>query len=259
MIQGIYKIVNKINGKFYIGETFNIPERWVKHKRNLRKNRHHCAHLQNAWNKYGQDHFDFLIIEETVNLSKLELRSLEQKYFNLLNPSYNIIKDCRSQIERFANNPSWGGFELRANCLDCNKSISPTSLRCNHCARSGANNPNFGKPRSTETKKKISEHHKRIPKENHSFFGRTHSEDSKRKISESKIGQGGRRVFQIDLKTKLVIKEWESTSAAYKFLTGKSSSSNFIRHVCNKLKNAKGHLYKSAYGYGWQWASSITM
>ena len=30
---GIYKITNKINGKVYIGQSGDIHERWLEHKR----------------------------------------------------------------------------------------------------------------------------------------------------------------------------------------------------------------------------------
>ncbi len=32
MTTGIYKILNKINGKFYIGSAINIEARWRRHR-----------------------------------------------------------------------------------------------------------------------------------------------------------------------------------------------------------------------------------
>ena len=66
-ISGIYKIINKINGKYYVGSSVNIKDypnnRWSRHIADLNANRHHNDYLQRAWNKYGQDAFEFIIIE----------------------------------------------------------------------------------------------------------------------------------------------------------------------------------------------------
>lgn len=61
---GIYYIKNKINGKYYIGQSKDIYSRWIHHKTDLRNGMHHNNHLQSAWNKYGEDNFEFSIIEE---------------------------------------------------------------------------------------------------------------------------------------------------------------------------------------------------
>lgn len=65
MTCGIYKITNKQNDKFYIGSSTNIEMRWYAHKSYLRRNVHANQHLQNAWNKYGEDNFIFSIFIET--------------------------------------------------------------------------------------------------------------------------------------------------------------------------------------------------
>lgn len=83
---GIYRIKNSINSKIYIGSTKNIEARWAKHKALLRHNKHQNAHLQNAWNKYGENAFIFEVIEEC----KIEdLINREQFFIDSLNPEYN--------------------------------------------------------------------------------------------------------------------------------------------------------------------------
>ena len=59
---GIYKITNKINGKVYIGKSKNIEKRFTQHKYGLNNNSNHNIHFQNAWNKYGEENFEFEII-----------------------------------------------------------------------------------------------------------------------------------------------------------------------------------------------------
>ena len=58
-ISGIYKIVNTVNGKKYVGSAVDIKRRWQAHKLRLRKNNHHSPKLQNAWNKHGESSFTF--------------------------------------------------------------------------------------------------------------------------------------------------------------------------------------------------------
>lgn len=95
-ICGIYKITNTVNGKFYIGSSVRIKQRWRNHRSDLRGNRHHSVHLQNAWNKYGEAAFVHSIIEEC---SKETLLEREQYYMDLWNPldinvGYNVAKEA---------------------------------------------------------------------------------------------------------------------------------------------------------------------
>lgn len=64
---GVYQIVCKNTGKFYIGSSkVNIFCRWQRHRWELNRNSHFNKKLQNAWNKYGEESFEFLILEETT-------------------------------------------------------------------------------------------------------------------------------------------------------------------------------------------------
>ena len=58
MIQcGIYRILNTINNKFYIGSSVNLRKRLYEHRRLLRLGKHENYHLQNAFTKYGEENF----------------------------------------------------------------------------------------------------------------------------------------------------------------------------------------------------------
>ena len=72
MTQVIYKIVNLVNDKFYVGSTINKKVRFRQHRKLLRGNKHHCKHLQAAWNKYGENKFDFVVIEEVPETRALQ-------------------------------------------------------------------------------------------------------------------------------------------------------------------------------------------
>lgn len=90
---GIYGIVNKINGKTYVGQTSErFLRRYWHHQWKLRDNSHDNDYLQNAWNKYGEDNFEFIILE-VVNDQKL-LDELEIKYiakYKNQGKSYNML------------------------------------------------------------------------------------------------------------------------------------------------------------------------
>ena len=87
-ICGIYKITNTINNKVYIGQSIDVKWRWYSHKCELRHGRHGNSHLQNAWSLYGEDAFNFELLEEC---SKEDLNIREQYYIDLYD-SYNNDK-----------------------------------------------------------------------------------------------------------------------------------------------------------------------
>lgn len=95
MASGIYKITNKINGCIYVGSAVNITHRWECHISDLNKNKHHSAHLQRAWLKYGASAFEFSVIEEC---GKDNLIEREQIFIDALAPSYNIAKKAGSNF-----------------------------------------------------------------------------------------------------------------------------------------------------------------
>lgn len=91
---GIYKILNLINNKIYIGCATNIQLRWYRHRTDANNQRHHSPTFQRAWNKYGKENFIISVVEY-ADLDKLEER--EQFYLNSLTPydpsmGYNICK-----------------------------------------------------------------------------------------------------------------------------------------------------------------------
>lgn len=73
---GIYKIENKVNGKVYIGQSINIEERWRTHRNMLRRDDHYNKHFQNSWNKYGEENFDFSVIENVSDIKQLSPREI---------------------------------------------------------------------------------------------------------------------------------------------------------------------------------------
>lgn len=89
---GIYKIVNLVDGKLYIGSSVSITERLMQHKYRLRGKRHDNAYLQNAFNKYGENMFIFSEIEKctTENLIERENYYITKFGSNELKNGYNL-------------------------------------------------------------------------------------------------------------------------------------------------------------------------
>lgn len=87
IICGIYYIKNLINNKYYIGQSVNIYERWTREKYHLNfTDKAWNIHLQRAWKKYGQDSFEFAIIEAC---DKTELNNREIYWIDYYDAFYN--------------------------------------------------------------------------------------------------------------------------------------------------------------------------
>jgi group I intron endonuclease len=98
---GIYVLINKLNQKFYVGSSQNIGKRKNKHYNELRKGTHKNIHLQNAWNTYGEQNFEFNVIENVDDKNMLIER--EQYYIDQYDSSnpmygYNICPKAYSSL-----------------------------------------------------------------------------------------------------------------------------------------------------------------
>lgn len=90
---GIYYIRNKVNGKIYIGQTRDrFIERYWNHKWKLNNNSHDNKYLQRAWNKYGEDSFEFYVVhilKNDENIDDLEITYIDSfdgsKIYNIQN------------------------------------------------------------------------------------------------------------------------------------------------------------------------------
>lgn len=72
-ISGVYCIRCKTNGLEYIGSSFDIGKRLTKHFSELRFNRHRNKKLQEDFNNYSFDDFEYFVIEETEHYAKREV------------------------------------------------------------------------------------------------------------------------------------------------------------------------------------------
>lgn len=123
-ISGIYEIRNVVTGDFYIGSSRQCGKRFSTHYRELKLGIHDNPKLQNSWNKYGETNFYFSTLFECDIDS---LFDVEQKYIDILNPTFNIAREVGTP-----NTPKAGtveakerskkNLESRKNSIWCNSS-----------------------------------------------------------------------------------------------------------------------------------------
>ena len=181
--QFIYKIVNTVNGKFYVGSTTNTRERFRTHRNRLRKNRHHANHLQAAWNKYGEGAFVFVVIEtvpEGESLQDAENRWLAEHVGKEHCYNKSRYSDAPMRGVYGAKHPNFGNIMSE----DQREAISAT-LKAFY-AEDITNHPRFGKQHTEETKERIRQ--KKLSNPTQAWLGKERSEETKAKISAAQQG-----------------------------------------------------------------------
>jgi group I intron endonuclease len=219
LLQYVYKIINKINNKFYIGRTQNLKERWNQHIERLRNNKHHCIHLQRAWNKCGEENFEFKLLkvfntgnpeDDRYLAIKLEQHFLDN--FKLGTEIYNTSHNALSGALKGENHPNykkhpkdWMSEEGYKRTMEFhkNKNVEGKNnpfYRKNHseetkkilrekCPNYGEKNGFYGKTHTEETRKKLSEMAKQRTGEKNPFYGKKHTKETKEKISNKLKGR----------------------------------------------------------------------
>lgn len=227
MVGYIYKIVNKINGKFYIGSTINFDKRKERHLYELNNNKHHNIFLQRAFEKYGVDTFEFYVREKEVNNVK-ELQKLEERYINYCWKSgtlYNVSKKA-SGGDLISYHPNNNDFRKLQSKLAKERYANMSNEEKEKLSEKmkGENNPNFGnrwddeqklkasnrmkndknsflykikgktfeelygEEKAKEIKNKLSINFSKRIGDKNSFYGKHHSEETKKILSEKRKG-----------------------------------------------------------------------
>lgn len=150
----IYKFTNWQDGKIYIGST-NTVSRRIKHHRHVSK--HINNPFYNAVRKYGWSSFLFQIVEECCPLLRNDRENYWINYWHTLDREF--------------------GYNLQ----NADSSVRAKETIEKLKKYSGSNSKCFGKPRSEETKRKISE--TRIKNGVHI------TEETRKKLSETSKGR----------------------------------------------------------------------
>ena len=95
---GVYKIVNLLNGRIYIGSAKCFKVRANQHFKSLQENKHQNKYLQNDFNKCGEENFVFEVIE-VVEGEQKERLLVEQKYIDQYFDKGNQCYNFKSKTE----------------------------------------------------------------------------------------------------------------------------------------------------------------
>ena len=230
----IYIHKNKINGKVYIGQTSQKPEKRWDNGRGYETS----SKFYNAILKYGWNNFEHIILY--TNLTLEEANHKEQE----------LIEQYKSYEDDFGYNITHGGrnfthSEETKRKIGAANSIALQGNKWSEEQRElmsemfkGEGNPFYGKHHTEETKQLISEHRKgKRAGEEHPMYGKHHTEDSLQKMSENRKSKGGKKVICLNngkiFNTMMDAARW----------CGLSNSSS-IGQVCNhtgKQKTAGRH------------------
>ena len=97
-ISAVYKITNTVTNDFYIGSSKDVKLRWANHKcQSTWKN---CPNnpMYLDMRKYGLDKFVFEVLAE---VEVEQLKEMEQKFIEMLKPTYNSNRANGFDIERY--------------------------------------------------------------------------------------------------------------------------------------------------------------
>ena len=222
-VSGIYRIVNIITGKMYIGQSLDVKNRIRVHRYQLKKGSHGNDHLLRSYNIHGASNFKYEIlytIENQTNTKEqiIQILNKNEEYFingydsfkngyNLTSGGDNKIFSEESIAKMSASHigqiPSLKCRQMTSERMK-NRVVSDETKRRLSAAlkgkrRFGAKNGFYGKKHTEESKQKMSESLKglNVGENNTAYgkygkdsprYGKKHSEESKRKIGNAQLG-----------------------------------------------------------------------
>lgn len=217
---GIYKILNKINNKCYIGQSIHIEQRWKEHLRG-KGNKPLLQDIQ----QYGIENFSFEIIELCEQKELDEREKYWINYYNSDETGYNV-KDIGFNI-----------YAIKATqkpiyCYDLNGNFIQRYISLAEAERlTGINNSNISRAAKTNGRTKQYQW---------SYIFKPKINPYKRYIGN--IGKNSiKAVIQYDLEMNEIQQYNSITEASQK--TGVNASS--ISGVCHfKRKTAGGYIWR---------------
>ena len=191
---GIYAITNAVSGKIYVGSAVALRGRWNRHRIELRHGAHYNPHFQRSWSRYGEEAFEFMVLEYVDNLE--ELTKVEQfwmdKYREEGRELYNIAlaADCPMRGRSFSKehrhkiSEALMGIQYGSPTEEHRRKISESNMghSVSEETRRKISKALTGRNLSEEHKRKIGEATKNRP---NGMLGKKHSKETRRKMSES--------------------------------------------------------------------------
>jgi group I intron endonuclease len=200
-ISAIYCIENTITFEKYIGASADIKKRWNKHKNYLRKGIHWNFLLQEDYNIYGKDCYNYKIIQY-LPPDKNKLKLMETYWIVYYDSYVEFGKGFNLTLGDYNFYPSKITLERMRRAQE-GKVLSEETKEKISEFMSSDRNPNIGRKHSEETRQKMSEsgkikifteeHKKHLSEslsgKNHPWFGKHLPEETKEKIAEAQRGE----------------------------------------------------------------------
>lgn len=191
-MRAIYVWKNLVNGLVYIGSSCKAKARGNQHRHLLRHGRHPNKHFQAAWDLYGEQSFEFLIVE--VVPEDVDLLVREQYWLDLYPKTqvYNMLPKASSPKGR-----SVSEAQRRAHSLKMRgRKQTPEAIEARmQKLRGRKQSPEEIQKRIESRKKGKGWTHTEATKEklrsaravqSPPMQGKNHTEEAKQRISESK-------------------------------------------------------------------------
>lgn len=154
----VYAIVNRVNGKLYVGSSLRARSRWNKHYAQLEQGTHGNRYLQNAWRKHGKGAFKFTVLEPCDASS---LRAREQWWLDEMRSAdrargYNLHPATASPSGyKHSTATKQKHYEMRRrNLLKYRKGWEPGRKHL-EVSKNKIGDAHRGKKQSTETRQKL--------------------------------------------------------------------------------------------------------
>jgi group I intron endonuclease len=226
----IYVHKNKINGKYYVGQTTqqNIEDRWRDGK-GYKVNQV----FKRAIDKYGWENFEHTILPEIFKTQK-ELNEAEIRYIE----KYDSIKNGYNILPGGFSNPM-ANPESREKARKATTGLKRTPEQIERIRQSKLN---MDPEKKEKLRQNLSEMAKKRIGDKNSFYGKTHSEETRKKLSEKMTGKNkGADSYK---SRKIICNETKEIYVSIRDAFEKtgiptSSISNDCRNLYNKRKKER--------------------
>jgi group I intron endonuclease len=122
---GAYGIQNTVTGKWYIGSSIVINERWTIHLRALRRKRHHSVKLQRSFDKHGESAFKFQVLLEHAREEINERENELIQQYDAVENGYCVAKEVKGGFMRGRKWPE----ATKAACVEAMKGLTRGNLK----------------------------------------------------------------------------------------------------------------------------------
>lgn len=260
MASGIYRILNTVNGKSYVGSAVVLSKRLRQHRGDLVRGSHSNVKLQRAWNKAGSEAFLFYTIESIHDTARLlEREQFWIKFYRVIKHGYNLSPTAGSTLGIPISAVSRRKMAL------AQLQRAPMSEETRRKISDGLK----GRPVSKETRERIAAAQKgktRWPYQSKEWrammsgkmAGRSHSPETRERLRQAQLGKThsveSRRKMSLSHTGKPIAPETVAKRAAT--ITGRRHTPEAIERMRHAQRLAhQGRIYSEATRARWREAA----